>query len=325
MHANADTMRYVPVTADGHVFCFQSSEVKTIGLREDCSLLDEPASNGLLGQMPYAGHDIPVLGLRHALGKPWPIANLREHVVVVSVENSCCGFLVDDVQRAQDVDPQNLSPLPKLATNPQLKYFRGVVRLPNVTDDLLQSALILSPQGLLCMDDATADFTLPPLDLGNLLAQRGARHKKLIQFPLAPADDHELAIVFSATEVVEVIPAAELLPVPHAGPTFQGLLPWRNRFVPIVELGQHLGVDPLPLEQRTRIAIIRSPQDQLVGFYSNEDIHTLRFPLETIPCSLPRAIHANLVAGTFAKQDGSTLVMPSSKSLCDSPAITTAA
>ena len=147
----------------------------------------------------------------------------------------------------------------------------------------------------------------------------------LFDVPHQTLDDKIVSLGFSVTEVIEVAQARELLPVPCSSENLYGLLPWRNQFVPIVDLTRQLDLGKIPNESRERIVVLRSSDDQLVGFYSSTDIRTVRMPIDAEPYELNGVSNLPVVAGCFVTSDGGLLLLPKSKRLASDSLPQTAA
>jgi chemotaxis-related protein WspB len=59
--------------------------------------------------------------------------------------------------------------------------------------------------------------------------------------------------------VVELVPRVELRPVPHAPAFLAGLLGYRGKVVPVIDLGLLLGAAPCPDRLSTRIILVNDP------------------------------------------------------------------
>jgi chemotaxis-related protein WspB len=70
-----------------------------------------------------------------------------------------------------------------------------------------------------------------------------------------------------ARTVVEVVPRVELFPPPPGAGGLAGLLRYRGKILPVIDLGQALAGTPTPARLSARILIAScQPSGQLVGF-----------------------------------------------------------
>ena len=336
MKSQAQDCRYVPVRVDGLLYCFDNRVIRSVSLSDACDLFETELPGGIVGEVEYQGDDIPVLRLRSLLESNKTKRPEREHLAIVATDQGHCAFLVDDVFRAREFAHEDLQPLPRSARNEKSPFFSGIARLSkeSFSEEIVLSrteqdeadsakeqpgALLLSHNGLLGVpsQEDNANLSSPSVDVGALLANGARRNGQLMLFdvPHKTLDDKIVSLGFSVTEVIEVAQASELLPVPCSDEKFYGLLPWRNQFVPIIDLTQQLDLGKLPHESQERIVILRTADDQLVGFYSSTNIRTVRMPLDAVPYELRGVSTLPIVAGCFVTGDGGLLLLPKIKKL----------
>ena len=346
MNSQSQDRRYVPVRVDGLLYCFDNRVIRSVSLSDACELFDDELPGGIVGEVEYEGDDIPVLRLRSLLNVNTTKRPDREHLAIVATDQGHCAFLVDDVFRAREFQAEDLQPLPMPARNEKYPFFAGIARLSkeSFNEEIVLSrteegevsenseqpgTLLLSHNGLLgvASTEDTSRFTNPAVDVGALLADGGQRTGQLMLFdvPHQTLDDKIVSLGFSVTEVIEVAQARELLPVPCSSENLYGVLPWRNQFVPIVDLTRQLDLGKIPNESRERIVVLRSSDDQLVGFYSSTDIRTVRMPIDAEPYELNGVSNLPVVAGCFVTSDGGLLLLPKSKRLASDSLPQTAA
>lgn len=62
-------------------------------------------------------------------------------------------------------------------------------------------------------------------------------------------------------QVVEVAPLATLEAIPHAPPEVAGLLHYRDRLVPVIDLSQLLRGEPCSIKMSTRLILVHYPEE----------------------------------------------------------------
>ena len=329
MSDSLQPQRYVPIQVCGSTYLFDNQVVQSVALADDCERAATVAPNGLAGHMTVGGQDVPVLQLQRLLGVTDDAPVNREHLLVVSLDSGCCAFLVDDVSRAWEVAPGNLLPMPNLAQHPNFPYYRGVVRIQDENRDHdfdhggdRTGVLLLSPHGLLGLPDDAPRAPQACLDSVAMRRATSDHQGKLLLFPLHHTLDAEQVMLgFSASEILEITRAESLIPVPRAPAALHGLLPWRNQFVPIVNIAEQLNLGELPTANRQRIIVVRSSNHQLFGFYASEDIRSLRSPIPSQPFEVPKQVRSSLIAGAYNVDGEGIVFLPSSSSLTPSSTV----
>ena len=80
------------------------------------------------GVIDLRGTIIPVIDLRLRFGKPE--AQYTEHTCIITcrVEDDLIGFIVDEVDAVIDIDPERISPPPRVSEDPAARYLTGIAR-----------------------------------------------------------------------------------------------------------------------------------------------------------------------------------------------------
>ena len=310
---NSKTRRVVPCRVNGDIYLFAANDVCGIEQAVDCrdSAADE---SGLVGETEFDGSTIPVIGLGEALGyqsngQTQGPSDGREHLVIVQTESGPVGVLADHVYGTQP--NAGLIEMPKAMGNAP---FRGIATFDRVqaaasrneTQDWveLSAALLVCPNRLVGFPpSAKYDFDRP----GELAVFPAAKRKGqliLFQVPHRLLDRQLASVGLSATQVLEVLQITDLIPVPKAPAGVYGLLPWRDNFVPVIDLTAQLGLESIPDAARHRIAVARSQTGQLVAFYSSNDIRSVRLPFETAKYEVKEIDESPRILGSYASLEG---------------------
>ncbi len=129
----------------------------------------------------------------------------------------------------------------------------------------------------------------------------------------AESDEPALSFGLSITQVTEVLRPRPLIPVPTAPPFVLGLINWRDRPVPIIDLDARLGSTASPKSPangHSRLIIARSVgRDAFVGFPIQSVVRTLPLPLPHQASTQTLPIDQTLVKGVVKLED-ETLALP---------------
>jgi|GEM_PF-1222274 len=298
---------------------------------------------GFAGWLPSNKGDIPVFDLAGHLGRSSSSreVNAQQRIIVLpspvpftrgkADEGRPWALLVDQVSQVMQISEDRFQPLPWIVTNPTTNYFEGIVRLE---DTLI---LLLSPEWLHPNAPAAHETTsqAPQEQAAQHLAQNGrakaidlsipplpqqdgpanSKGGRIMVFSTAKAepDDRPLSFGLSITQVPEVLRPLPLIPVPAAPPFVLGLVNWRNRPVPIIDLDARLGLkrDPgLSSNGQSRLMIARGTgQNALVGFFIRPAVQTFSLPIAHRPTTRTLAVDSTLVRG-MVELKNETLIIP---------------
>lgn len=333
-------------------YCFDARQVANVlqgaavKRKHKAELVEWPGLDPslIVGQVQSKRQTVPVVRACELFangGGERPRPSRREHLVIAETGQGRLGVLVDLVYRASHVARDFLVAMPRLAHNDAQPFFRGLVRLddriaPEPETDLLaqwnlepsvgavvdrrrtgiarRAALLICPDGLVHCDSRSTPLPTPNLDLSGMTrhATHYGQQLMLFDFPQVTTEGKRTALAISVTQVVEVMRAEPLLPVPHGPDRLIGLALWRNYFVPVLDLPQQLGLGECRPESRKRIVIARTIDHQLLGFFSGAEIRTLRLPIdaERRPAKSPEeAGMKGLTRGRFETPDAQ-LILP---------------
>lgn len=109
------------------------------------SLTQVPESRpGVRGVINLRGHIVPVLDMRTRMGIAESELTDESRIIVVEINRSTVGFIVDSVREVLEIDSSVVEQTPSLATNTAAKYVQGVAKLK---DGLL---ILLDLESLIC-------------------------------------------------------------------------------------------------------------------------------------------------------------------------------
>jgi purine-binding chemotaxis protein CheW len=353
-----DTLRVIRCRTAGEVYGLDMSWVRSIQ-RSDRLRRNpphrrgepaEPSGYDPVGWLPADEGAVPVFSLADLLGRPSKKSNALQRIVVLNpppfpspVEESegetqtdgrgPWALLVDRVSQVIQVPADRVAPLPPIVVNPSAAYFENVLKLDQ------ELILLLSPQGLysqslipnlqslsssphspsLILQSPPSLLSPPPLSLQSKTS--GRRH--IIVFSTAEPQPGEQTLSFglSISQVPEILSPLSLTPVPAAPDFVLGLVNWRDRPVPVVDLTTRLGLAASRPPGQTRLIIARdrglvpssSPGETntgtLVGFPVRPATRLLRLPVAHRPCRLPLPLDQSLTRG-IVELENEVLVIP---------------
>ncbi len=344
-----NTLQFIRCALGHETYGLDMSWVQSIQ-RIDNLLINEDVEidhTGFIGWLPYNEGDIPVFSMASRLGHlPTPDKDSTHQRIIIlpaptpindkpNIKGQPWGLLVDQVSRVIEVPGDYFSPLPGITIDPTTNYFEGVIRL----DDAL--ILFLSPEWLhptapfppeetslegqdqdgVVKNGVPEAMTLPRN--GQIKSTNGHHQSKqtsvksgsLLLFSLnqIASTYHQVVFGLSITQVPEVLRSVSVTPIPTAPPYVLGLIEWRNRTVPVIDLAARLGLTSeanSSLDEQTHIMIARgSGQDALVAFPISTGVQVLPLPVDHQPLHQPLPIKQSLAYGMVTWQDR-TLVIP---------------
>lgn len=104
----------------------------------------------ILGMINLRGKIIPVIDLRRRLkirGGKSSVSDRKARVLIVEMQSSVTGFIVDSVSEVMRIPANEIEPTPHLVvSNIDSEYIKGVIKLPNRLVILLDFQQILKPR-----------------------------------------------------------------------------------------------------------------------------------------------------------------------------------
>ncbi len=314
--------RFIQCWAGGMAYGLDMAWVRSIQ-RVD-RLVREAGDDGTIGWLEIGGQRVAVWSLADRLGETAVSSNQSQRVIVLNDPNHLWGMLVDQVSQVETAVNADIHLVPSIALNPSKPYFDRVIRQDE------EMLMLLSPECLHpdseCLrmasmsggwEQAMSGYELPEMTGGVEDEKRPFADEKqgqivIFQLP-EQSDDDELSFVLSITQVPEIL---EPLPVRSVAGTAEyvtGIVNWRNRPVPIVELGRRFGMEERRRRGgngRLRLMIVRLPgNEELLGFMVRPNMRVVQLPIAHTSCPQPEALPAELVLGSL-QADEETLVIP---------------
>ncbi|CAG1769627.1 partial Chemotaxis protein CheW, partial [uncultured bacterium] len=314
------TLRFIRCSVQDESYGIDMTWVRSIQ-RSD-QLKREAGDNGSVGWLPSREGNIPVYDLANRLGRAANPFNSQGRIIILNLLATGTmsvatrgtrpwALLVDHVSQVIQIPMDRLIPLSAVAAHSLSNYFRGVIRLEEAL------VLFLAPEQLhpdappRAEQPASYSVQLEPgtnhPTNGNAPSgtQKARREKQILLFsttePLPGA--RALSFALSITQVPEILNAVPLTRVPGAPSFVLGLVNWRNRPVPVIDLNMRLGLpsSTSSLNGRSRLLIVRSPNesgaDVFAGLIIHPKVRAVRLPLASTPCQSSLPIEKRLVSG----------------------------
>lgn len=95
------------------------------------------------GIINLRGNIIPVIDIRLRLGKPETEYNDRTCIIVININDRYFGFVVDEVDEVTTIDEHQVTPPPKMSSDPTTQYVSGIGQLGDKIVLLVNTSKIL--------------------------------------------------------------------------------------------------------------------------------------------------------------------------------------
>lgn len=330
-------LRLIRCQAGGESFCLPMDRVRSIqrsDLLDPSPGEDFPEEAAVAGSLSAFGIRIPVTSLARRLdpdgggtgdaGAPSPGGTGA--VVVLDHPEGPWGLLVDRVSRLPGLTPEALLPLPEIAGDPERTPFRGVVRLDeelalHLDLDRLRpgAALPASPPASVPGNpgrdgrggDRAAEGGAGPVrgprPVDPAPSAGSSSNGRLVLFSCASTGDRPLfelaSFALSLSQVQEVTRRRPATRVPGAPPYLLGLISWRRKAVPVVDLPQRLGLGG-SAGNAVRLLVARGAAvSRLVAFPVHAEVRMATLPLDCRPAAPGPPFDSPLIRGLFEHEE----------------------
>lgn len=240
MSDNAPPLHLLRCHLAANAYAFDASKVRAIHRWE--SVQREPQSAGAIGVL--AGK--PVYPLARLLGLDEDAAASEGPVLLLDD----CAIQVDRISRPAPVAESGLRCLPRPALAAHGRV-HGLARIDGELTLLLDPARLRDPSGAPAVPPWPADEAWS--------APASSTTDKLLCF-LPPGHGTQTYFAVSYRQAVEVAQGLTLRRLRSGEPWLAGLVDWRDRAVPVVDLAGLLGIGPSPTVETARVLIARSPR-----------------------------------------------------------------
>jgi purine-binding chemotaxis protein CheW len=101
---------------------------------------------GVCGVINLRGRIVPVLDLRTRLGIAVTEQSEASRIIVVELQGSTVGFIVDAVHQVLQIDPRIIEPAPQITSGKDTSYIQGVAKLDESLMILLDLDKLVTPE-----------------------------------------------------------------------------------------------------------------------------------------------------------------------------------
>lgn len=248
--AAPSTLRIVPCYLAGSRYSFDIADITA--LVESALVRKSDGEGPVCGWIERRGQRVPVYSLAERLGVTRE-SKLGEVAVVLKRGPEPIAVSVDGVSQPLDVATSHIHAMPPAATDPSLRNLIASVLWHKDALWLHMDAARVAGAG-----DAgrTPGSTSSKAKAGAAAAAAGSGAILAFAIPSINPSDRELLFAVSARQVLEILEDSSPVPVPAAPSHLRGLIAWRKRPVPFVDLGRILGWAPNPRE-KTAVLVVR--------------------------------------------------------------------
>ena len=81
------------------------------------------------GVIDLRGMIVPVIDMRLRFGKSEAAYTERTCIITCRMDNDLIGFIVDEVDAVIDIEPDTISPPPRVSEDPNARYLTGIARV----------------------------------------------------------------------------------------------------------------------------------------------------------------------------------------------------
>ena len=146
-----ELIRLVSFKVGSEQFAVDILRVQEINRMMDLTQVPQ-CPEGVRGVINLRGRIVPVLDLRTRLGIDASEESESSRIVVVEVQGSTVGFIVDAVHQVLQIDPRIIEPTPQITSGQNTSYIQGVAKLDETLMILLDLDKLISTESLQMLD-----------------------------------------------------------------------------------------------------------------------------------------------------------------------------
>jgi len=314
-------LRYIRCTAGDETFALDMDAVYSIQ-RSD-NLQYDPLAPAAIGWFPLRDERVPVYLLSERLGMSKNGQSAAGRVVLMSPlpgQVAMWGLAVDQVSQVFTTNLEALSPLQAALCTGSDRYFSAVLRQADNLYLMLEPASLHPDRSVSVapkhyQHSLASQLSANPVQHFSGVGSAQTQQKQLIVFSL-PGVEEGLQFGLSITQVLEILAPLPVIGLPGAPDYILGLVNWRDRPVPLVDLPVRLGLAASAEPGSPRLMIVRDAsrkQDQIFGFLVRPNIQMLRLPVDYRAVGTKFEIPKKYVKGIVEIQDQITILPDISK------------
>ncbi len=294
------------VVIDNVSYSIDMSRVKGIHGYENFTPSEDESS---LGSLQKDGRDLPVYSLSGridpASSMPRDLSNSR--FLIIDDTHRWC-LVVTEVVGVIRRESDEIYPMPMYAQDQELALLKGVVRERGKWIFYLSVDRIHPDAKPITFREKNIAVNKQ----NNLPTQRleSSASGKLLFFSTTDFsfDERKLMFGLSITQVPQILESLPIIPIPTSPGYVLGLVDWRERPIPVIDLNLRLGFETQSdNSKKKRLLIARSTiSDELVGFMVQPNVSVRNLPLPHRPS---KHLVPSLAKGIY-ESDTETLLIP---------------
>ncbi len=122
-----------------------------VGVQKITEVPDMPEF--VMGVINLRGQVIPIIDVRLRFNMPLRAYDDRTCVIVVNINDSVVGLIVDTVQEVREIRPENVSTVPKLGRSEKARYILGMGKVGDEVKILLDVGKLLREEEIVALQD----------------------------------------------------------------------------------------------------------------------------------------------------------------------------
>ncbi|BCJ42294.1 chemotaxis protein CheW [Actinoplanes ianthinogenes] len=251
-----DTLELVSFAVEGQEYALPIDQVQEIVQAPESVSHVPNAGSRVLGVIDLRGRLLPVVSMRQVFGLPVTPLEPQNRIVVVSLDDSVVGVVMDTVREVLRVPHQLVAPLPSVVTGDgRATEVESVVRLEDgkrLVSVLSVNRMFDSPEVRDEIADYREDDTEMTTDRAVQSDDSRGDEELFVVFRL---DDEEYAVDVDTVQEIIRVPEA-LIRVPKSFDFVEGLVNLRGTVLPVVDLRTRLGLGRVERDERQRIVVL---------------------------------------------------------------------
>ncbi len=275
----------------------------------------QPGSGNIIGALSIERTSIDVFSFSSLLNLEQTEEDVvSERVVVIKKQDIRMGLLVNSVSGIVEVQQDLVFGIPRIADSNVSDYFDNIA----ISEDQLY--LSISPDfiaGRLSDNTIDSEVNETILTQTNKVDQNGtngrtAGSNQILLFQMLDEVGKLSEYVFgmSISQILQILEPQKILEIPGSPDFVYGLINWRNRPVPVIDLYKRIGFKNSKITDQTRFVVARTlTGGHIVCFPVYFDVNVKKLPLPHQKLPLESDIDMSLTKGTFKAEDYS-LVIP---------------
>lgn len=287
------------------------SWVQSIERAEYLELLDQ-TNSGPFGRYNSGRKIINVYSLNKNLGHAKIDDPAFGRLIIIRKRDLNFAIYIDAVAGITEVEKGQVFEIPIIASSKLSEYFEKIVVLGDkILFSILPDFLVAKASEDINSGAVDDNYKLHTRKMSNGTGYMFNVHRVLL-FKLYDIEHKISEITFglSISQVLQIIEPVDIIKVQGSKEFVAGLINWRNRPVPLIDISIRLGFKPSDFKQHSRFVIVRTiNHDQLIAFPVYEDVLVRKLPIDHSKVEMDLALNNTYTKGVF-KIDTGTLVIP---------------